>query len=223
MVLRDRLGDQDVLKQICVLKALPDGKSNDDIFQINKGIARELQADEQALLDSVFEEQLVLSLDEDEDDGDITDYSSVSVDGHRMQSRGVQPHILQCPADSRPCATTSDHATCGEENQVDDADSQCSISGVTVDSTETEGVIMDAVDTEDLLLVNDTPLHHLEDSHPPSAPCTPPLSPADQALARLHHSASSECNSLRGSPPPDSCDLSPSSVALEMDSEDEIL
>ncbi|XP_056875134.1 rho guanine nucleotide exchange factor 28 isoform X1 [Takifugu flavidus] len=222
MVLRDRLGDQDVLKQICVLKALPDGKSNDDIFQINKGIARELQADEQALLDSVFEEQLVLSLDEDEDDGDITDYSSVSVDGHRMQSRGVQPHILQCPADSRPCATTSDHATCGEENQVDDADSQCSISGVTVDSTETEGVIMDAVDTEDLLLVNDTPLHHLEDSHPPSAPCTPPLSPADQALARLHHSASSECNSLRGSPPPDSCDLSPSSVALEMDSEDEI-
>eukprot|EP00066_Takifugu_rubripes_P013711 XP_011602977.1 PREDICTED: rho guanine nucleotide exchange factor 28-like isoform X2 [Takifugu rubripes] len=222
MVLRDRLGDQDVLKQICVLKALPDGKSNDDIFQINKGIARELQADEQALLDSVFEEQLVLSLDEDEDDGDITDYSSVSVNGHRMQSRGVQPHILQCPADSRPCATTSDHATCGEENQVDDADSQCSISGVTVDSTETEGVIMDAVDTEDLLLVNDTPLHHLEDSHPPSAPCTPPLSPADRALARLHHSASSECNSLRGSPPPDSCDLSPSSVALEMDSEDEI-
>ncbi|XP_011602975.2 rho guanine nucleotide exchange factor 28 [Takifugu rubripes] len=222
MVLRDRLGDQDVLKQICVLKALPDGKSNDDIFQINKGIARELQADEQALLDSVFEEQLVLSLDEDEDDGDITDYSSVSVNGHRMQSRGVQPHILQCPADSRPCATTSDHATCGEENQVDDADSQCSISGVTVDSTETEGVIMDAVDTEDLLLVNDTPLHHLEDSHPPSAPCTPPLSPANRALARLHHSASSECNSLRGSPPPDSCDLSPSSVALEMDSEDEI-
>lgn len=166
-----------------------------------------------------------------------------------MQSHGVQHHILQCPADSRPCATTSDHATCGEENQVtqqelnwncicfyfilfiyifkhflnvflhlppqvEDADSQCSISGVTVDSTETEGVIMDAVDTEDLLLLTDTPLHHLEDSHPPSAPCSPQLSPADQALARLHCSASSECNSLRGSPPPDSCDLRCERISL---------
>lgn len=41
-----------------------------------------------------------------------------AVNGDRMQSRGVQHHILQCPADSRPCATTSDHATCGGENQV---------------------------------------------------------------------------------------------------------
>lgn len=132
--------------------------------------------------------------------------------------------------------------------QVDDADSQCSISGVTVDSTETEGMIADTVDSEDLLLVTDTPPPHSEDFHPPSAPCTPLLSPADRALARLNRSAFSEPNSQRGSPPLDGCDLrydqisvfcfqksagclraklcvllfsSPTLVALEMDSEEE--
>lgn len=91
--------------------------------------------------------------------------------------------------------------------QVDDADSQCSISGVTVDSTETEGMITDIVDSEDLLLVTDTLPPRSEDFHPPSAPCTPLLSPADRALARLNRSASSEPSSQRESPHMDGCDL----------------
>lgn len=87
---------------------------------------------------------------------------------------------------------------------MDDADS---IGGVTVDSTETEGMITDTVDSEDLLLVADTPPPHSQDFHPPSAPCTPPLSPADQALARLNRSTSSEPNSQSESPRMDGCDL----------------
>lgn len=91
--------------------------------------------------------------------------------------------------------------------QVDDADSRCSIGGVTVDSTETEGSVTDAVDPEDLPLIPDAPPLHLEDSHPPPEPCSSPLSPPDRALARLTRSASSEPNSQRESPPMDVCDL----------------
>lgn len=90
---------------------------------------------------------------------------------------------------------------------MDDAGSQCSISGVTVDSTETEGVITDTVDSEDLLLLTDTLPPHLEGFHSPSAPCTPLLSLGERALARLNRSASSEPNSERESPGVDSCDL----------------
>lgn len=91
--------------------------------------------------------------------------------------------------------------------QVDDADSQCGISGVTADSTETEGLITDTVDSEYLLLIADTPPPRWEDSQPPSEPCSSPLSPADRALARLNRSASSEPNSQRESPPVGVCDL----------------
>lgn len=90
---------------------------------------------------------------------------------------------------------------------MDDADSRCSISGVTVDSTATEGLVTDAVDPEDLPLIPDTPPLHSEDSYPPPEPCSSPLSPADRALARLSRSASSEPTSQRESPPMDVCDL----------------
>lgn len=90
---------------------------------------------------------------------------------------------------------------------MDDADSRCSIGGVTVDSTETEGLVTDAVDPEDLPLIPDAPPLHLEDSQPPPEPCSSPLSPPDRALARLNRSASSEPNSQRESPPMDVCDL----------------
>lgn len=91
---------------------------------------------------------------------------------------------------------------------MDDADSQWGVCGVTVDSTETEGVALDPVDSEDLPLVTDAPPPpRSDDFPPPSAPCTPPLSPADRALARLNGSASSERNTRTESPPADGCDL----------------
>lgn len=91
--------------------------------------------------------------------------------------------------------------------QVDDADTKYSISGVTSDSTGTEGGIWDMMDSEDLLLATDTPPPFSEDFYPPSAPSSPLLSLADQALTRLNRSASSDPANQRRSPPMDACDL----------------
>lgn len=91
--------------------------------------------------------------------------------------------------------------------QVEDADNKCSVLGVTRDSTGTEGGIWDTLDSEDLLLATDTPPPYSGDFYPPSAPCSPPLSLADQALARLSRSASSEPTNQREGPPMDTCDL----------------
>ncbi|XP_029921750.1 rho guanine nucleotide exchange factor 28 isoform X2 [Myripristis murdjan] len=126
---------------------------------------------------------------------------------------------------------TRDQASAGvtQGTQSDDADVKYSVSGVTSDSTGTEGRLWETEDSEDLLLATDTPPPRLpfisEDSHPGSlglslAP-SPPLSPPDQALARLTRPASSDQASQRESPPPETCDLSPSLVALEVDSEEE--
>ncbi|KAM7368740.1 hypothetical protein PAMP_013050 [Pampus punctatissimus] len=98
-------------------------------------------------------------------------------------------------------------------DNADDADTRCSVSGVTTDSTGTDSGLWDTVDSDDLLLATDTPPPYSEDS--------PQLSPADQALTRLKRLASSESTNQRGSPPMDTCDLSPSLVALEVDSEED--
>lgn len=90
---------------------------------------------------------------------------------------------------------------------MEDADSKFCIVGVTRDSTGTEGGIWDVLDSEDLLLATDTPPPYSGDFYPPSLPCTPPLSLADQALARLNRSTSSEPTNQRASPPMDTCDL----------------
>ncbi|KAM7392557.1 hypothetical protein PAMA_007597 [Pampus argenteus] len=107
----------------------------------------------------------------------------------------------------------SSSQTVTQPTQADDADTRCSVSGVTTDSTGTDSGLWDTVDSDDLLLATDTP--------PPYSEGSPQLSPADQALTRLKRLASSESTNQRGSPPMDTCDLSPSLVALEVDSEEE--
>lgn len=91
--------------------------------------------------------------------------------------------------------------------QLKVADSECSISGVTEESTGTEGMIWDTVDSEDLLLATDTPPPHSEDFCSLSESRYPRLSPADQALARLNRSVSSEPKGQMETPPMDTCDL----------------
>lgn len=90
--------------------------------------------------------------------------------------------------------------------QLEDAEYNYNISGVTLDSTATEGQIWET-DTGERLLASDTPPPCSEDSQPPSIFFSPPLSPADQALARLNQSASSDPSSQRESPPMDTRDL----------------
>lgn len=98
---------------------------------------------------------------------------------------------------------------------MEDADRKFSIVGVTRDSTGTEGGIWDEQDSEDLLLVTDTPPPYPGDFYTPSPPGTPPLSLADQALARLNRSTSSEPTNPRASPPMDTCDLRYSNAFMQ--------
>ncbi|XP_028274419.1 rho guanine nucleotide exchange factor 28 isoform X2 [Parambassis ranga] len=208
MVLRGKQGDHGVLKLINVLRADTE-VDEQEALQSDEGISKE---EENVLLDSVFEEQLVLSLDDDDDEEE--EYpSSSSVNEPPVQYSEVQNQFTQHAPDPLPF---SDDQTLTQWTQVDDI--KYTLSGVTRDSTGTDGGLCGS---EDLLLATDTPPPFSEDLYPPSAPGSPVLSPVDQALDRLNRPASSEQNSQRDSPPMDTCDLSPSLVALEVDSEEE--
>ncbi|XP_068562706.1 rho guanine nucleotide exchange factor 28 isoform X2 [Cebidichthys violaceus] len=217
-ILRDRLGDDGVLKLINVLKADTevDKRGKEDFLPSDEGVSKELRVEEQALVDNVFEEQLVLSLDDD-DDNDEEEYpSSLSVNGHP-----VQKQFVQHATDPLLSMMDSGDQTAPHHTQEEDAEIKDIVSGVTRDSTGTDSGMWDAVDSEDFLPATDTPPPYSEDFYLPSLPCSPPLSPADRALARLHRLVSSEPTNPRESPPMDTCDLSPSLVALEVDSEED--
>ncbi|XP_038589452.1 LOW QUALITY PROTEIN: rho guanine nucleotide exchange factor 28 [Micropterus salmoides] len=222
MIYRDRLGDQSILKLINELKADSevDMRGKEELPPIDEGIRKELRVEEQTLVDNVFEEQLVLSLD---DDDDVEEYTSLlSVNGHPMQASGDQIQFTQCATDPLLSMINSSDQTTTQPTQPEDDNikySTSKVSGVTRDSTGTDSGLWDTVDSEDLLLATDTPPPYSEDFY--SVPCSPPLSPADQALVRLNDPASSEPTNQTESLPMDTCDLSPSLVALEVDSEED--
>ncbi|XP_029920670.1 rho guanine nucleotide exchange factor 28-like [Myripristis murdjan] len=70
VVLRERLGDDSVLKLIAALRGDADaaGSDREDGHAADGDLGEELHVDEHVLLSSVFEEQLVLSLDDDDDE-----------------------------------------------------------------------------------------------------------------------------------------------------------
>ncbi|XP_070706318.1 rho guanine nucleotide exchange factor 28 [Pempheris klunzingeri] len=218
-ILRDRLEDQSILKMINVFKADSevDKRDKDEFLLNDEGVSKELRVDEYALVDNVFEEQLVLSLDDDDEEEGYP--STLSVNGHPMKSSGVQSQFTQHATDPLLSMINSSDQTITEQTQGEDANIKYSLGGVTRDSTGTDSGLWDTMDSEDLLLATDTPPPFSEDFYPPSVPCSPPLSPADQALARLNRPASSETTNQRESPPMDTCDLS--LVALEVDSEED--
>ncbi|XP_036973185.1 rho guanine nucleotide exchange factor 28 isoform X4 [Acanthopagrus latus] len=213
-ILRDRLGDSRILKLISVLRADSEGgkRGKDELLPTDDGISEELRVEETKLVDNVFKEQLVLSLDDDDDVEECP--SSLSVNGHPVQSSGVQNQIVQRAADSPLSMINS-----SDQTQAEDAEIKYSVSGVTGDSTGTDSRLWDAVDSEALLLATDTPPPCPEDFNSPSVFFSPQISPADQALARLTRPAFSDSTSQRESPPMDTCDLS--LVALEVDSDED--
>ncbi|XP_071768129.2 rho guanine nucleotide exchange factor 28-like [Centroberyx gerrardi] len=231
VVLRDRLGDHSVLKLITELRGdtKVDNSDKEDDHASDGDVSKELHVEEHVLVDSVFEEQLVLSLDDDEEE----EYpSSLLVNGHPIESSGVQSQPADCAAVPLVSMIHSrDQASAGvtQRTQEDDADVKYRVGGVTSDSTGTDSRLWDAADSEDLLLATDTPPPGppflSEDRHPPplplSIPSSPSLSPADQVLARLSRPAFCDLTDQRESPPLETCDLSPSLVALEVDSEEE--
>ncbi|XP_068608751.1 rho guanine nucleotide exchange factor 28 [Brachionichthys hirsutus] len=193
-ILRDRLGDHRILKLINVLKADREAEAEMKDGSPPGSDGMEPQMEVHTLADNVFEEQLVLSLDGG-DDGDGTP-SSLSVNGPPVRPSGVRstgdPPLAMIDASDRIAA---------EEFQLEDVDAKCSIVGVTRDSTGTDSGLWDAVDSDDLLPDIDTPPPYPEDSYPPPAPLS---------LARLTET-----------PLMDSSDLSPSLVALEVDSDED--
>ncbi|XP_035766272.1 rho guanine nucleotide exchange factor 28 [Neolamprologus brichardi] len=216
MVLRERLEDFSVSKMINVLRAdtVVGKRDTDEGVQTNKGINKEQHVKEHVLVDSVFEEQLILSLDDDDDEEEYS--SSLSVNGDRMPSSEVQSQFTQEAAHPLLSAIHSSGNTIAQANDVD---IKYNVSGVTRDSTGTDGSLWDTINSEEILLATDTPPPFSEDFYPSSASGSPLLSPVDLALTRLIRPASSEQANQRGSPPMETCDLS--LVALEVDSEEE--
>ncbi|XP_029940888.1 rho guanine nucleotide exchange factor 28 isoform X2 [Salarias fasciatus] len=215
--LRERLKDQTVLKLTDVLRGVTEEerKEKHEEKPVSDGfISKELRVDERALVDSVFEEQLVLSLDDD-DAHDEGYPSQLSVNGHRLEPSAVELHFSQQAANPPQPMNQNGNQIVSQMDGV-----PYRVSGVTRDSTGTD--MWDSVSSEDLLLATDTPPPYSEGSPPPPLRCSPPLSPLDQALFRLNRPASSERQTpARDSPPMDCCILSPSLVALEVDSEEE--
>ncbi|XP_035801941.2 rho guanine nucleotide exchange factor 28 isoform X4 [Amphiprion ocellaris] len=217
IALRDRLGDHSVIKLISVLKADTDvDKRENEGLLSDKGISKELHVDEHVLVDNVFEEQLVLSLDDDDDEEEHP--SLLSVNGHPMQASAVQSQITQQATDPL-LSMNNNNQSITQQTQAEDV--KYGVGGVTSGSTGTDGGLWDTLDSEDLLLATDTPPPYSEDFYSPSGTCSLPLSPVIQALTRITRPTLSEAIDQRDSLPMDTCDLSPSLVALEVDSEEE--
>ncbi|XP_041666310.1 rho guanine nucleotide exchange factor 28 isoform X2 [Cheilinus undulatus] len=215
MILRERLRDFSILKLINELKTKnKEDKCKDEILLRDEGIREELRVEAPALGENVFEEQLVLSLDDDDEEEEYP--SSLSVNGTSMPSSRVEDQFNQQASDLQLSMINSSEETI---TQPEDVDIKFSIGGVTSDSTGTDGVLWDTVDSEDLHPATDTPPPHSEDFQPPYLPESLLLSPADQALARLNRPLFSEPLNQRENLTMDSCDLS--LVALELDSEEE--
>ncbi|KAK2818736.1 hypothetical protein Q5P01_024297 [Channa striata] len=199
-ILRHRLGDPSIVRLISVLRADSEIDTRKKVLSSDEGTLirvhqQELEAEEQVLVDNVFEEQLVLSLDDDDEE--------------------EHPSSLSGPFPDHPLSVIN------SGDQILTQQTQVSVSGVTRDSTGTDSGLWDTVDSDDLLLATDTPPPGPEDVHLTRVPSSHPLSPADQALARLNHLTFIEKIHHRDSPPVDTCDLSPSLVALEVDSEED--
>ncbi|XP_028830368.1 rho guanine nucleotide exchange factor 28 isoform X3 [Denticeps clupeoides] len=168
---------------------------------------------EKHFLDSVFEDQLVLSLDEDDD---LTPFSSEKNCFTQASSRATLTH-------STASAAARLTALLNGKSQTDGHAMKCSIAGVTSDSSATDsGAWSSAEEVTTQPGATDTPPPN-EEGKLFSSPAVSPLSlsPADMALARLLHCSRTELSNQGETSPSGSCELSPSLVALEVDSEEE--
>ncbi|XP_040053934.2 rho guanine nucleotide exchange factor 28 isoform X3 [Gasterosteus aculeatus] len=194
-ILRERLADDSILKLVNVLKGdtEEDESGTEESAPSDEGVGKALRVDAAAPVDHVFEEQLVLSLDDDDDDEDFPSSSFGAVNGRPVLPAGVQNQPVQ-----QPSVMDAGDPTAPHHQQEEEADPEVG------DATGTDGGPRDA------------------GQPPPAADAAPPaLSPADRALARLSRPASSEHAGRRRTRVTSARDLSPSLVALEVDSEEE--
>ncbi|KAJ8400128.1 hypothetical protein AAFF_G00401670 [Aldrovandia affinis] len=191
--------------------------------ETNKGVVPDPCGSNHALVHSDFEEQLVLSLEDDEEEA--TPFHSVE----KSQSASLSRHPVRSTfsAAARLSAMLNGkdqiYANSMLVDQVNDLDIKYSIAGVTGDSTLTDGGGWDGLPEAGASCTRlSSPLCPEERGareQSPSLSLSP--SPADLALARLTRTPRNSTSSWGASPHRDTCALSPSLVALEVDSEED--
>ncbi|XP_067107112.1 rho guanine nucleotide exchange factor 28 [Osmerus mordax] len=220
--LRDRLTEQDITRQITELRGeaqlnhrdreeLLHSTMGDKDKNSNTDVPGKLQVD-QLVVDNVFEEELVLSLDDDEEF-----QPSITMKGQAASAVSMTNGRSRARLDSAPMT------------QGNDVDGMYSVAGVTRDSSGTDSRAWDTAHAESLLQATDTPPPPPDLQSDDGQPLAPPMSahpllpsssPADQALARLKRVSHSDLTNQMEATSLEPCDLSPTLVALEVDSED---
>ncbi|XP_051513176.1 rho guanine nucleotide exchange factor 28-like isoform X2 [Myxocyprinus asiaticus] len=221
---RKKSREPDTLIQVRQLREPSEGSTNrPDLCDVDlNGL---LRIEDHILVDNVFEEQLVLSLDEEEED--LNTFNSEKL----CTSPGsCTPFQLN----SSEAAAVRLTATLRGSTKDDDLNMKYSVSGVTEDSSGTDSGVWQMSDSGVLPTgAIDMPTSIKDEEgwrgrHPASRSFSPPLTPfpptsaAGLVLDRLMRvSRPAELAYNSSSSPTESCDLSPSLVALEMDSEED--
>ncbi|KAA0717169.1 Rho guanine nucleotide exchange factor 28 190 kDa guanine nucleotide exchange factor [Triplophysa tibetana] len=193
---RDQCRDTETLTLVRRLRgSSEESTSISDLFDRDQDSP--LVPEDRTLVDSVFEEQLVLCLDDEEDDLNTFYKDAASV---RLSA------MLR--------SSTKD----------DDFNLKYSVPGVTEDSSGTDSGVWQMSGVLPLGATDMPPLIKDEEGRKGRSPATRSFShtsPAGLMLDRLMRTTRAAELSCSSNSPTESCDLSPSLVALEMDSEED--
>ncbi|XP_067294714.1 rho guanine nucleotide exchange factor 28 isoform X2 [Pseudorasbora parva] len=214
---KEKSREQDTLAQVVRLSEPYEGSVHTSDVCAGD-LNSQLRIEDQTLVDSVFEEQLVLCLDEEDDD--LNTFNS--------EKLGSSPgSCTPFPLHSSGAAAARLSAMLGGSTKENDLNMKYTVTGVTEDSSGTDSGMWRMSDTGVLSPGTiDMPSDIKDDEgqrgrHPGSRSFSP-TSPAGLMLDRLMRATRpAEQTYNNSSSPTESCDLSPSLVALEMDSEED--
>ncbi|XP_056603224.1 rho guanine nucleotide exchange factor 28 isoform X2 [Triplophysa dalaica] len=210
---RDQCRDTETLTLVRRLRESSEGSTSiSDLFDRDQNSP--LEPEDRTLVDSVFEEQLVLCLDEEEDDLNTFYTEMCSSPG------SCTPFKLH----SSDAASVRLSAMLRSSTKDDDFNLKYSVPGVTEDSSGTDSGVWQMSGVLPLGATDMPPLIKDEEWRKGRSPATrsfSPTSPAGLMLDRLMRTTRPAELSCSSNSPTESCDLSPSLVALEMDSEED--
>ncbi|XP_066514614.1 rho guanine nucleotide exchange factor 28 isoform X2 [Hoplias malabaricus] len=208
-------------------------RQTDDMTHGVADLISRTSVEDSALVDSVFEEQLVLSLDEDDESPATcnSEKSSSPADScSQFQLHSTQTAAARLAAMLNRSGKLPQLPLC----KGDDLSKKYSIGGVTSDSSGTDSGLWPESGTENSSPgVTDSPPPVKEEEGPKEKPVVPrpfspsfnqfsPTSPVGLVLDRfLRNTRSTDLTYNSAGSPPESYELSPNLVALEMDSEEE--
>ncbi|XP_072530075.1 rho guanine nucleotide exchange factor 28 isoform X2 [Salminus brasiliensis] len=223
---REKIRDSETLTQMTELSETAEKTRQSQTDDTSDGdLTSRTSIEDSALVDSVFEEQLVLCLDEDEES-----LATCSSEKSCSPPGSCSPFQLH----STHTAAARLAAMLNRTGKDDDLSRKYSIHGVTADSSGTDSGVWPGSGAETSSTGSmDTPPPVKEDEGPKekpqfSRPFSPslthfsPTSPAGLVLDRfLRTTRPTDLTYNSAGSPPESYELSPSLVALEVDSEEE--